>query len=631
MPKVKKEYIIETFKHGTINTIDPKLIKKGAASHSRNFITSLDRIELSRGRQLIGEEVAGNDPVLGLHTAYRQDGTAVVFRKNGTKLEYYDGEAWQEAKTGLTDGEELCFANVVTPAGHMVYMASLDGLFKVYSANPASVIDLSDSTKNANIRSKILFNKSRLIGWGAKNDPTGLYFSKVDRDSNYTSITGESVGASGSTEYSGTLANGQVFGLVIKDGTQTVTDDKNGNLIGDGTGTINYATGAYSVTFNATTATAVTADYLYENPKTGGLADFTWSATRLAGEGNIQRQDSQGSITRAVNVFDDKYFSLQDRGSWEVNINAADDNWSNQVHRREAGTPSWKASVPTANGIVYVDNFEPENIKLKMLTYDVNNELIVPITFSEDKNGIGFDMGRFVWDRDTVLFKFGDLIVMSCKTSDSTVNNRTILYNTTLRCFDVLDNGYNFFTIVDNKLWGGDSSSSNVYEIFTGWDDLDYGIEGEWESGDDRLDTEQLKKVKRFQAEGYIARSQKFEVWLSFDNDEYEYVETVDGDGPYVNESEQIEVGSHMLGDQMIGGDNTTTIANLFLREMRVKAPKFQKVQIKLVPIGLGYLDIRKLKFSDIRHKGHKIPSKYRRSHGSGVGYDRVGVSIEIK
>jgi hypothetical protein len=63
--------------------------------------------------------------------------------------------------------------------------------------------------------------------------------------------------------------------VAIKEaGGETLVDDRNGNLIGDGgsTGTINYATGAYSVTFDHTTTGAVTADYYWEE------SDERWAA-----------------------------------------------------------------------------------------------------------------------------------------------------------------------------------------------------------------------------------------------------------------------------------------------------------------------------------------------------------------
>ena len=51
-------------------------------------------------------------------------------------------------------------------------------------------------------------NRGRMLLWDREKDKTGLYGSKIDPQSGsvYTSVSAESLGSSGSTEYSGTLA-----------------------------------------------------------------------------------------------------------------------------------------------------------------------------------------------------------------------------------------------------------------------------------------------------------------------------------------------------------------------------------------------------------------------------------------
>jgi hypothetical protein len=75
----------------------------------------------------------------------------------------------------------------------------------------------------------------------------------------------EAIGSSGSTTYTGTIDNTPLRpgDLSFTDGTLEIVDDGDGTLSGDGDGTINYTTGAYSVTFSGTTTGAVTADYDY--------------------------------------------------------------------------------------------------------------------------------------------------------------------------------------------------------------------------------------------------------------------------------------------------------------------------------------------------------------------------------
>jgi hypothetical protein len=52
--------------------------------------------------------------------------------------------------------------------------------------------------------------------------------------------------------------------IVITDGVSVITDDGNGNLVGDGTGTIDYTSGAISVTFAAAPANAIVVSVNYE-------------------------------------------------------------------------------------------------------------------------------------------------------------------------------------------------------------------------------------------------------------------------------------------------------------------------------------------------------------------------------
>ena len=86
-----------------------------------------------------------------------------------------------------------------------------------------------------------------------------MYLSYIDKSTytDYTAVTAEAIGALGSTKYSGTLAakaaKRTVFPVVIKEaGGETLIDNGDGTLTGNqgSTGTINYSTGAYSVTFN---------------------------------------------------------------------------------------------------------------------------------------------------------------------------------------------------------------------------------------------------------------------------------------------------------------------------------------------------------------------------------------------
>ncbi len=612
------------FGRGIYNVIEDVSIDEGAATESMNFLTLPDKIELINGRRLLGAEEPGNEGVLGMGEIENSDGTKLLLRKIGTSLQYFalDTQTWEDIKTDLLADEPLSFANSFTPAGRQVWMCGQDGLFKLYPSTPTSILDMTSSTKN--FKGKIAINKSRMICWGMEEDPTGLRLSKIDKDANYTVISSESVGSGTEKDYTGTLAHGECFGAVFTKGSQILTDDKNGNLTGDGSGTIDYATGDFVLNYTTSNADAVTASYIYEDSLNGGLADFTYSATRLAGEGNVLRQDSLGSKTQSVSVFNNTFYSLQDEGSWSLKVSTDDLTFDNQVYRSKIACPSYKGSVGTAEGIVFVDTFNTDYPKLRMLALNQFGDLVIPIDLSKN-----FKMSDYTFDEDTSLYKKKDSVIISCK-KDSTVNNTLIICNLKQKSFDVVGYTANFFVDLDNKIIAGDSTSPNAYELFTGIDDLDYNIVAYWIGKRTSLRIEDLKKFKKFYVGGYIQSDQAFEVWASFDNDAYEYVGEVEGDGSYVDSSSSVTVGSEMFGTQMVGGESDI-VANYFLREIRIRTPKFLTVKFKFKPKGIGYLSINTFTAADIKLRGSKLPRKYRRKGEEGIGFDKVGTSLIIK
>lgn len=605
MASVKLEKEIKTWGFGTVNTVEAELIKRGSSSYSRNFIADKDKIELLGGRTLLGAEESSNIACLGLHTIQKQDGSWAMIRKNDTKLQAYDFDldSWSDIKTGLASGEVMHFDNSFTPAGRQIWGCGEDGLYKIYPSALSNPIDLTNETKN--YKGKIMIEKSRMFCVGMKEDPTGIRLSRVDKDSNYTSVTGESVGALGSTHYTGTLANDQVFGILITDGTQNVTDDKNGNLTGDGTGTINYSTGAYDVTFTATTTGAVTVDYLHEDPLNEGLADFTSSASRLAGEGNVLRQDATGTKSKLVISFDNKFFTLQDSGSWKLIISADDKDFDNDIFSAMVSCPSENGAVSVSNGIIYVDNSEVNKPKLRKLTYNELGDKVIPVELSENFSFEGYNFDK------AAMIVFNDFVIFSGASSTSTVNDTTFFYNIETGGIFTADNGYNFFVKADGRLYGGDSSSPNVYRLFDGYDDLGNAVVGDFKAGNDRLDTEQIKKLKKFYIEGYQTGTAGCEVQLSFDKENWITVGTITQNDVIVG-GEDESFGSVLFGDDLYGGSDEVSMPNYFKKAFKFSTQKFERVMFRIVTEGFGYFAVTQVKFSDIRKKGMKTLKKYK-------------------
>ncbi|KKN80248.1 hypothetical protein LCGC14_0332170 [marine sediment metagenome] len=117
----------------------------------------------------------------------------------------------------------------------------------------------------------------------------------------FPAVIGEVIGASGSAAYAGTLVEFplQAGTLTIEDvgGSQTVTDDGQGNLTGDGTGTINYTTGAFAVTFDVITTSGPTADYVPVDSETLTVDPVTGAITgSLAAVGQMDLEAGDGFI-----------------------------------------------------------------------------------------------------------------------------------------------------------------------------------------------------------------------------------------------------------------------------------------------------------------------------------------------
>jgi hypothetical protein len=150
-------------------------------------------------------------------------------------------------------------------------------------------------------------------------DDTGYYMSDIDKAllSSYPSqTTGEAfdTGDASTKTFAHTLANRTgvrtVMYVSVTDGTETFVDDRNGNMTGNlaGTGTVNYATGAVSVTFNSAPANsqAITCSYYYEDATSDGPLDFDTSSLG-AGKAKIFRQDDGGTFMAVLPFLDVEY------------------------------------------------------------------------------------------------------------------------------------------------------------------------------------------------------------------------------------------------------------------------------------------------------------------------------------
>lgn len=638
-----RELTIKNFPYGLIDSVEDKSIPRGASSISKNFITNGDSIEMRRGQARVGAtEIVNNVPITGLGKAIRLDGIETTIRKRARKIEYYDSvtDDWIEIGTDIIPVEaESDYVTIepyigITGAAVFINSPNMTGPIKIMSANIGDYINLAHTTnfggwiKIRNNRT-VLWNRGRYSGAFVQFDKTGYYGSYIDKDeaSDFTQIAAEAIGSSGSLSYSGTLAfkgagaRRNCFEVTFTDGTETFTDDGNGALVGNqgGTGTINYTTGAYSITFNAVAAGSVTATYRWEDSAVNGIADFSKSAPRTAGQGFIFRQDDTGKPFKNVFSIGGTEYCFHEKGVWANTLSLDDTEATNLIYRINIGMPSLWAGDETGEGIYFVDDSEENGTHFRVLEYNVDGTQVLPKSISKAwkleslnvKAGINLTDYRF---ENAVVKKFGEYILFACRHKDSDRNDTLFVYDRTTRNLNRLS-GYFVSTmeIVNGSLLAGDALSSNVYTLFSGLADEESPIDAEWVSGDDNLDIpDRLKRVKKCVAKGLIGIEQTAKVYMSLDRDAFVEVGEIDGSGNYVDRSSPVTVGALTLGRGEIGGGGDGINAYNYVYEFSLRLGKFERVRIRIVPQAVGYFSLSEFSFKDIRVKERKIARKYR-------------------
>lgn len=627
--------VINIFTKGVYNLIDDENIPSDAAQDSQNWITQDGKLKLAYGRALIGAEGAAGK-VYGLHWGYKVDGTKVFYRKIDTKVQYLNGSTWTDILTGLTSGAEYSFANYSSLAGAFTFINGVDGYWKINNANPASAIQMYNSAKN--FHGKIIIDSGRTILWdrndtGSK-DKTGVYGSYIDTQlvgTQYTAVTSEAIGSSGSTVYSGTLAfkaggsTRNCFGVsitaTVAAGTETFTDNFNGVLTSNygGTGTINYATGAYSVTFSATTTGAVTSNYTWEDSNAKGVTDFTKSATRVAGEGFQFPQDEGGDAILNILIGQDgAYYSLKKQSSFRLYIDQTDTMGSetiNKVYRKDIGIPNWRAAVSTNKGIVFINTANPDKPELTILQKNPIGDSVEPVILFPN-----FKFANYIYD-DCCIDTWERYIVVACRTSDSIVNNIILLCDIAQGTVDISKYSARIFAKDSGNLYSGSSVTQSVYNIFNGFDDDGYPVDNFWIGKGEQYSkviSEKLKKFRKLRIKGTIDPDQVIEIYISYDDAGFELVGTIRGDASYVDYTDPQVIGSNMIGEAQIGGDDIA-MAYPFFAEFKLKPPKFRKRTIKFVATEIGYVDIDTIIDWDILLFEQRIPKRFRQKQNVSI------------
>lgn len=616
-----KTFPIRNFDKGVINNIEQQSIPDGAASDSRNWLTLGDRIELSGGYDIIGTENAGTGRISGLKVSTRADGTKQIFRTRGKKLEYYSLTTLDWVEVGAdqlgtaADGEDISFTEYITVAGNQTWLSSPNSsLYKIMTANPGSITDEYLLGKNYKGFIKTFLNWMFL--WNRLTDKTGIYRSYIDAQIS-TQVAAENIGTGNGVTltFTATLAfkaagaRRTCFGVSVTNTVETFTDNFSGVLTGSagGTGTINYTTGAISVTFAVAPANlqAITCGHFWEDSTNNGIADFSLSAPRTASQGDELREDI-GGVIRNLLTYSEQEYVLHDENTWRIAYTDDDLTVSNRIFRDHVGIKNWRAAISTGDGIFYIDTSTPEKPYFRRLTFESNSLEVLPSPIT-----LNIDLSGYVFDQ-SVSYEWGDYILFFFKSANSSNNDTAMVYHKVWKSIDILDY---YVSCAENNagtLLGGDSLSNNVQRLFTGFTANGSVISNYWTGNLSLLQIDELKKFKRLTIKGQIDVDQSVGVYLSYDDASFVQVGTISGTGDYVSSSPTNVIGSPQVATSEIGGGGTGISAYDYTYEVRVRSPKFDRVKIKFMATGVGYASVSEINYYDIQLYGQKNLNRFR-------------------
>lgn len=625
------DYVIDTFYGLNTSVKDIKTLRAGTSPDSLNWVTSKfrDSIALRRGYVRLGEtEVTGLGRVTGLGVATRYDGVEELWFSYGKKIKHYnsDDDDTEEISTADilgtdADGEDVWMEQYQGLGGSFLFVGSPNsGVYKIPAANPLSARDQSVNNYRFgtfHVGQNRVFAGQRNGTVSGNNDKTGLYLSYIDKDqlSDFTNVTAEAIGSAGSQTYSGTLAaitgvRTAMYVTITESGGEVFKDDRNGNLVGSagGTGTINYATGAYSVTFNAVTAGAVTADYYHETSTSGGLLDFTGGAV---GQGKSFRQDNGGGPLQAIFNINTTNYCFHTLKTWQFQ-SSLDDTESTNLEYRNVGIPYWRAAHQTPDGIIMADLARANDPKFRKMQVlqgtDINT--IEPESISDE-----LDLSSYGFSK-CVAYRWGDYEIFSVAERtlgvENSHNSLTFIYNVVSKTWDRFNYYVSSLIEYNGMLIAGDSISNNCYILFSGFDEDGDIIENYWTSSDLNLGTDNLKTCRRMVIDGLIVADQDIKVEVSYNGGQFVEEFTIEGDASYVDSGINISIGSATIGNKPIGGGGEAT-ASPFEVDFKLNSDRFVHARVRLSCLGIGYAQVNSITFKDIRNKGRKnIPARTR-------------------
>lgn len=389
-------------------------------------------------------------------------------------------------------------------------------------------------------------------------------------------------------------------------------DDRAGNLTaqsGSTTayGTVNYVTGAITLITDIAVPNAanIVADYYYEDSTNGGIADFSYSGTRLAGEGVILRQDDKGYAIQNIFTLEGEEYVIHSLTAWKTVFSADDESISNRLWNPKIGMKYHRSGTETAMGIVYVDSTDPNEPVLRKIQISDISIRAKPVPLSEK-------VDLSVYNVDTAsIYEWGNYIIANLKSLTSTTTDRMLIYNKLWKSIEIHDLSMDYLTEYEGGLVGGSAISPNLYKIFSGVTDEEIEIPNFYETGYDDLGYPGVKVTNRGVIKGLIDKEQELDVEASFDNKPYVKVATVSGKGSYVDLGNRQLIGPSTLGTTTLGGDGNGLVAYPYELEFRMNTDRYTNISIRYTAKKIGYVSVSEFSLKDNRKRARRISSQY--------------------
>src|SRR5207249_12087 len=127
---------------------------------------------------------------------------------------------------------------------------------------------------------------------------------------------------------------------------------------------------------------------------------------------------------------------------WALTLTRDDTGATNLLFRSKVGIPNHRAAVATGRGIYYVDDVDENDPHFRILETAPGTTELIPRSISKQwKLGTtmaGIDLSNYRFDAAAAI-EFGDLIVVACRKSSSTVNDTVFVYDQKLNTIDRLE------------------------------------------------------------------------------------------------------------------------------------------------------------------------------------------------